>query len=117
MTDKIRAYDKFYVVKKSLGELEAADCVSVAPLLETRAYSKAPQLISLNFRCRRFDIFYRGKLGRIVRDQFEPEYATHPDGAFHTYCASHQFDQLFRTTRPMPVPSTDPASCPSRLNC
>ena len=48
------------------------------------AYSRAPQLISLNFCDRRLGIFFRGKLGRIVRDQFEPEYATRPDGAFHT---------------------------------
>ncbi len=32
---------------------------------------------------------------RIVPDQFDPEFAAQPDGAFNTDGASHQLDQLF----------------------
>jgi hypothetical protein len=39
--------NKFYVVKKSLGELEAADCVSVAPLLANSGLFKSSSAYKL----------------------------------------------------------------------
>jgi hypothetical protein len=48
--------------------------------------------------------------------QLDPEHAADADRAFHADGAAHQFDQPLVTTRPMPVPSSAPASWPSRLN-
>jgi hypothetical protein len=39
--------NKFYVIKKSLGELEAADCVSVAPLLANSGLFKSSSAYKL----------------------------------------------------------------------
>src|ERR1022692_3019859 len=41
---------------------------------------------------RYIDLFHR-ELWLINRDEFKPEHASHPDGAFHADDAPHQFDQ------------------------
>src|ERR1039457_5118623 len=43
-------------------------------------------------QCRCF-AYFRGKVWLSNRDEFEPEHASHPDGAFHADDAPHQFDQ------------------------
>ena len=43
-------------------------------------------------QCHCFASFH-GKVWRSNGDEFEPEHASHPDGAFHADDAPHQFDQ------------------------